>query len=1177
VANGRVNMGNRTLQNLDSGNPKIFEAYIILTDRTSPVTSIVLCYDTSGGGATTAILAVSASAPDVLAPDFILQPTNTVLLVGSNVTFSAAAIGFEPLTYQWYGPEAPGAYPPSGLITGATNATLTISDATGADSGAYFVEVTDANGLSTISGVAPNGTLTEGTILNVLTSPLSGSYFSAVVNLNPQAYWPLNETNAAPPWPAVATNSGSLGAAGNAIYSGLIGYQSSPDQTNGNNCVSGDGHETAIALPYQSALASVPCTFEGWFNPGIGWNGGECLMSDSEPDNPSTGFAIYGDLHGIAANATSDLDLQTFTNNGTGTGVNIVVTNIPPGVWHDLAVTIAPNSASNSPATGYLITFYIDGTNAGSGISDFVPNADAPLVIGSQADDPGFGYWNYEGLMDQMAFYPSALSAATIAAHYQAGTNATAPQTAYTSLVLASSPLLYYELNEQQPNFPSQDTGPTATNYGALGANDNGVYLTGTAPGSVPGPVVSGFPGGNVAVAINYYYWLPGGPTSAGLFNGGTLGNTGLTGYVDIPLDSFNGLDLTGPVSLAAWVQTAGGAANRFTTFVGRGDPSYRMDVDENSDDLLHFAYGGAGDLDGVSPLGNIPDHDWHFVVGVWTGTNQNLYIDGVLNNSANATGVPAGDDYDFTIGEAPDDTGRLFEGNLAEVAVFAYALSADQVLGLLEASDIAPRITQEPPATEDIGGTATGSIVMQAIGTPNLTYQWLNSVGAPVTGAQFSGANTDTLTISAATAADDGAYSVVVSNAYGSVTSTPTVLTVVLTPFISPTLPATNRFLLGTTITLSVGEVGDPPFTNSWYLNGVLLTDGGDISGATTTTLTISNADQGDVGTYEFEVTNAYGFANDSGYVVVDSEPTFDENLVGWTMNNNAVDAGQGAIENNVITMTDGAGSETTSVFYDTPLWIHAFKASFTYQDVGSTGISNNTADGFSFCIQNTAAGASALQAGGGGSGLAVYQMTNSIELDTELYNNGDWPVPDTEAYDTGGINIATNGQGSAGVLAGGFIYGLPFPVSVIGGDPITYSIYYDGNNYSVTLTDNKNGDTFSTNYVVGPIWAADILNSDTAYVGFTAATGGVSSVQTIANFFFTPIISLGVTRTADSITLSWPTGVGGYELQESTTLNAKFWTALPGPYTVVGNTYQYTVSPLSGAEEYFRLVVTP
>jgi Bacterial lectin len=245
--------------------------------------------------------------------------------------------------------------------------------------------------------------------------------------------------------------------------------------------------------------------------------------------------------------------------------------------------------------------------------------------------------------------------------------------------------------------------------------------------------------------------------------------------------------------------------------------------------------------------------------------------------------------------------------------------------------------------------------------------------------------------------------------------------------------------------------------------------------------------------------------------------------------------------------------------------MWIHAFKASFTYQDVGSTGTANATADGFTFCIQNSAAGTNVLQTGGGGSGLGYYQLTNSIALCAELYENGD---------DAPGIEVATNGEGSAGVVGTGFDYGSTGSVSIISGDPISFNIYYDGSNYDVTMTDLTTSATYSTNYGVGAIWETNIIDSDTAYIGFTAATGGVSAVQTIANFYFTPIISLSVASSSGRVVLSWPTAVGGYVLQQSSNLNT--WTTLPGPYPVVGAQYQYVVSPPTGTE-FYRLVVTP
>jgi hypothetical protein len=1108
---------------------------------------------------------LAAGAPPVITS----QPVPSLALTGSNASFSVSAVGYGALTYQWYGPGGP---PPANLIPGATDPTLTITGATGASAGAYYVVVTDADGLSA-TNASPDGQL-GGNLLTVINNPYpSSAYATAVLGLNPLAYWPLNETTPAPAWPAIATNIGSLGDAGNAIYSGLITFQSPGALTDGDDSILGDGTETQVVLPYQPALSTVPLTLEGWFSPDSGFNGGgETLMADGDPGNPSSGVWIDAGFH-ITPNKQGDFELLTYYKNGQASGIDIDVTNITPNQWYYVAVTIAPNPTSNSIATGYVTDFYINGTNAGSGLSDFVPNDFYPFKIGNRSDDPGYGSYNFAGGMDEVAFYPTNLSAATILAHYQAGTNSS-PATPYKTLVLASDPLLYYRLDEAEPNYPSADTGPVATNYGATGANDNGVYLAGTAPGGVPGPKVQGFPEtgtNNVGVAFNHIYWLPGGPTSAGEFNGGTLGNTGLTGYVDVPLDTFNSLDLTGPVALAAWVQAANpNIAPRFETFVGRGDPSYRMDADATSGDLLHFAYGGygAGDLDAKTPLGDIDDGNWHFVVGEWDGTNQYLYIDGVLNNSTPNSGPPGGDLYDFTIGEAPDDTGRLFDGNMTEVAIFAHSLSAAQVEALYQAAGAAVFINQQPPASQTVGAGADVTISVTAGGgNPTIGYQWFFD-GAPVSGAEYSGANTATLTITSAQVAQAGSYTVEVTNIGSTATSLVSVLSVVQAPIISPALPASIYTLAGNEVTLSVGVISQATTTNSWSFNGAPLSDGGGISGATTTTLEIANVSAASAGTYLFGSTNAFGGASTSGSLVVlpFSEPTFNTNGTDWTANNNGVSAAQGTfITNNVIELTTGGGDENTSFFFNVPMYIRAFKASWLYQDADK-----GDADGGTFCIQNSAAGPAAIgtQAANGGSGGGYAVITNSVALQWELYPG---------SPGTPGLRFETNGSSyNANPVAPetSVPYGLLGSVStdLTNGDTVRFDLLYDGENLSVTLTDTNTSATYSTNYDVGPIWT--IVGANEAFIGFTAGTGGATSTQLIGDFSFTPIPVLSASESDGTVTISWPTGMGlgPYALQTASSLSST-WTPVPGPYNVVGSQYQTTVS-LGTGNGFYRLV---
>jgi Abnormal spindle-like microcephaly-assoc'd, ASPM-SPD-2-Hydin/Immunoglobulin domain len=84
-----------------------------------------------------------------------------------------------------------------------------------------------------------------------------------------------------------------------------------------------------------------------------------------------------------------------------------------------------------------------------------------------------------------------------------------------------------------------------------------------------------------------------------------------------------------------------------------------------------------------------------------------------------------------------------------------------------------APAISKQPLShTLTVGQSVTFSV--EASGTPTLTYQWKKS------GTVVSGATSASYTARAATASDNGAqFTVVVSNARGTVTSNPALLTV--------------------------------------------------------------------------------------------------------------------------------------------------------------------------------------------------------------------------------------------------------------------------------------------------------------------------------------------------------------------------------------------------------------
>jgi len=88
------------------------------------------------------------------------------------------------------------------------------------------------------------------------------------------------------------------------------------------------------------------------------------------------------------------------------------------------------------------------------------------------------------------------------------------------------------------------------------------------------------------------------------------------------------------------------------------------------------------------------------------------------------------------------------------------------------------PQITGEP-ASVTVGAGSNAAFAVFANSPAPLSYQWFYNSAQLSDGGAILGSSTATLTIADVSSADDAAYSVVVSNVAGSVTSTAAVLTV--------------------------------------------------------------------------------------------------------------------------------------------------------------------------------------------------------------------------------------------------------------------------------------------------------------------------------------------------------------------------------------------------------------
>ena len=164
------------------------------------------------------------------------------------------------------------------------------------------------------------------------------------------------------------------------------------------------------------------------------------------------------------------------------------------------------------------------------------------------------------------------------------------------------------------------------------------------------------------------------------------------------------------------------------------------------------------------------------------------------------------------------------------------------------------PVITTQPTASTICQGT-TASFNVAATGS-TLTYQWQRNGVNVVDGSGISGSTTNALTITSVTTANGGNYTAIVSGACSpSLTSTIAALTVNSTASITgnPTPVITCE---GQTATFSITTIGSG-ITYQWKKGGVNVTNGGNVSGALTPVLTLTNTTVSDIGSYSCTITN--------------------------------------------------------------------------------------------------------------------------------------------------------------------------------------------------------------------------------------------------------------------------------------------------------------------------------
>ncbi len=175
-----------------------------------------------------------------------------------------------------------------------------------------------------------------------------------------------------------------------------------------------------------------------------------------------------------------------------------------------------------------------------------------------------------------------------------------------------------------------------------------------------------------------------------------------------------------------------------------------------------------------------------------------------------------------------------------------------------VEADAVPPKVVSSPTGLTNLAGTSA-TFTVQASGTPVLSYLWRKG-GIPLNDGvnNVSGSRTPTLSLTNLTGANAGAYTVLVSSPFGTVTSAVANLSVV-DPYITKQ-PVGSTNAAGTSVSFSVTAFGAPTISYQWLKYGTNLVAGGNLSGTRASTLTLSNVLGGDAGPYTVLVTGPYG-----------------------------------------------------------------------------------------------------------------------------------------------------------------------------------------------------------------------------------------------------------------------------------------------------------------------------
>ena len=432
---------------------------------------------TGGAGAqkqafVAAIFKASLNGP----PALTQQPQSETLYAGRTAAFTVAALGTPPFTYRW---QQNGVnLSDGGNIFGSTNTTLLVSNVS--VNANYGVVVTGSGG-STNSSLAA---------LTVVPAPTE-SYARSVLAANPVAFYEFNDTgNPATNAPAFDYAGGFAGTYGTAAingFGGVSGPTSFPGFANPHYALqtANPAAQSWVTAPAWN-LKTNTVTLTAWINPNGPQAAASGIVFTRAGTTPAAGLCYTADK-----DPNGNFTLGYNWNNDWYTWNWDSRLVAPPGQWSFVALVISPSNA----------VLYVMNANGLVAATNTYPNVaqafDGTTLIGDDSLDGGNGTRAFNGVIDDVAVFNSALSKPQLFTLFS-----TASQVTQYAPLVGAQPLSATLYAGQTAQFTVEAGGTDPVSYQwQAGVTGSGVYTNVSNGPLGDGCVLSGATGATLALS----------------------------------------------------------------------------------------------------------------------------------------------------------------------------------------------------------------------------------------------------------------------------------------------------------------------------------------------------------------------------------------------------------------------------------------------------------------------------------------------------------------------------------------------------------------------------------------------------------------------------------------------------------------------------------------------------